>query len=382
MRLLHFSWEYPPVMYGGLGAHVLALTQAQARHGHDVTVITQAPAGETGSSEECKGVRVIRVANHHPDAQLVQENFDYWVHGFALASQNACESLEDVPEIVHGHDWIAASQLAVAAKKFAVPSVLTVHATEFGRHNGWLTSRLSQMVFGNERRAINTADSVIVCSNYMMNEVRNGYGVEPTFLNVVPNAVASSSQVLRREEIISPKIVVGYIGRLEWEKGVHHLIDALGSLNNSRIHLEIVGTGSQLLDLKEKVSRKGLSDQISFLGYVDDNDRPGILQSWTLAVIPSSYEPFGIVALELAQVGIPIIAAQVGGLADIISSPNFGYPIPEVSGDTIAREIDLILSNPEQAGERATRLRERVAIEFTWERVVDLTDLIYEKIRS
>jgi glycosyltransferase involved in cell wall biosynthesis len=137
-----------------------------------------------------------------------------------------------------------------------------------------------------------------------------------------------------------------------------------------------------LLDLKEKVSRKGLSDQISFLGYVDDNDRPGILQSWTLAVIPSSYEPFGIVALELAQVGIPIIAAQVGGLADIISSPKFGYPIPEVSGDTIAREIELILSNPEQAGERATRLRERVAIEFTWERVVDLTDLIYEKIRS
>lgn len=382
MRLLHFSWEYPPVMYGGLGAHVLALTQAQARHGHDVTVITQAPQGETGSSEECNGVRVIRVANHYPDALLVQENFDYWVHGFALASQNACESLEAVPEIVHGHDWIAASQLTVAAKRFSVPSVLTVHATEFGRHSGWLTSRLSQMVYSNERRAINTADSIIVCSNYMTLEVRNGYGVEPKFLNVVPNAVASSSQVLRRDEINSPKIVVGYIGRLEWEKGVHHIIDALGLLNNSRVHLEIVGIGSQLLDLKEKVLRKGLGDRVSFLGYVDDNDRPGILQSWNLAVIPSSYEPFGIVALELAQVGIPIIAAQVGGLSDIISSPEFGYPILEVSGDTIAGEIELILSNPKEGSERAARLRERIAIEFTWKRVVDLTDLVYEKIRS
>ena len=377
---MHFSWEYPPVMYGGLGAHVLALTQAQARRGHEVTVITQAEPGDIGSQVVSNGVEVIRVANHYPDAQMVHEKFANWVHGFALASQTACALMSRKPEIVHGHDWIAASQLMVAAKQFSVPSVLTVHANEFGRHNGWLTSRLSQMVYANERRAAQSADSVIVCSQYMTQELRSGYGVEPRNLNVIANAVSPLVSVPRRTINNSENIVVGFIGRLEWEKGVHHIIDAMELINDERVKLEIVGSGSQLANLEEKVQRKRLGDRVSFLGHIEDHDRVDVVQSWNLAVIPSSYEPFGIVALELGQVGIPIIASRVGGLCDIISSSEFGYLIGEISGGSIAREIESILSNQTLAIERADRLRSRVETEFTWETVVDLTDSVYEKV--
>lgn len=380
MRILHFSWEYPPVMYGGLGAHVLALTQAQARRGHEVTVITQAEQGDDGSQVNSNGVEVIRVANHYPDAQMVHEKFANWVHGFALASQTACELMSRKPEIVHGHDWIAASQLIVAAKRFSVPSVLTVHATEFGRHNGWLTSRLSQMVYANERRAAQSANSVIVCSQYMTHEIRSGYGVEPRNLNVIANAVSPLVSVPRRTINNSENIVVGFIGRLEWEKGVHHIIDAMELINDERVKLQIVGSGSQLVNLQEKVQRKGLGDRVSFLGHIEEHDRVDVVQSWNLAVIPSSYEPFGIVALELGQVGVPIIASQVGGLCDIISSSEFGYLIGEISGGSIAREIESIVSNQTLASERSDRLRSRIETEFTWETVVDLTDSVYEKV--
>lgn len=380
MRILHFSWEYPPVMYGGLGAHVVALTRAQVQLGHEVTVITQANLGEAGSHVDSNGVEVIRVENHYPDAQMVHEEFAHWVHGFALASQTACKSVSRKPEIVHGHDWIAASQLMVAADVFSVPSVLTVHATEFGRHNGWLTSRLSQTVYANERRAIESADSVIVCSEYMTREIRNGYGVEPKKLNVIANAVSALPPVRGQIEMNPENIVVGFIGRLEWEKGVHHIIDAMELIQDQRVKLEVVGSGSQLSDLKKKVERKGLGDRVSFLGHVEEGDRSNVMQAWNAAVIPSSYEPFGIVALELGQAGIPIIAAQVGGLSEIISSSEFGYLIREVSGVAIAQEIESILSNQTEAAARVDRLRVRVATEFTWKRAVELTDSVYEKV--
>lgn len=367
-------------MYGGLGAHVLALTQAQAQRGHEVTVITQAEYGEVGSHEHVNGVEVIRVANHYPDAQMVHESFGYWVHGFALASQTACDLMSRNPEIVHGHDWIAASQLFVAAKRFSVPSILTVHATEFGRHNGWLTSRLSQIVYANERRAVQSADSVIVCSEFMTHEIRTGYGVEPQNLNVIANAVSPLLSVPDRRVNSSKNIVVGFIGRLEWEKGVHHIIDAMELINDETVTLEIVGSGSQLGSLEEKVNRKGLCDRVSFLGHIKDSDRVKVVESWNMAVIPSSYEPFGIVALELGQVGIPIIASNVGGLTNIISSSEFGYLVDEINGGSIAREIKSIAKNQAESIAKADRLRSRIAANFTWETVVDLTDSVYEKV--
>ena len=308
-------------MYGGLGAHVLALTQEQARRGHEVTVITQAPIGEPAVPEYLNDVRVIRVANHYPDARLGQENFDYWVHGFALASLSAVEQLDAAPEIVHGHDWLACDQLFASSREFSVPSVLTVHATEFGRHNGWLTSKLSRIVYSSEHRSMGLANSVIVCSESMRNEIRTGYGLQPKALNVIPNAISPSdtqqetSAVTRKET--DQGTVVGFIGRLEWEKGIHHIIDAIGLIDDLSVKLEIVGTGSQWESLQAKVARKGVSERIQFLGHVADEGKNAILDSWDVAIIPSSYEPFGIVALELGQRAIPIVASKVGGLADI-----------------------------------------------------------------
>ena len=353
-------------MYGGLGAHVLALTQEQARRGHEVTVITQAPIGEPAVPEYLNDVRVIRVANHYPDARLGQENFDYWVHGFALASLSAVEQLDAAPEIVHGHDWLACDQLFASSREFSVPSVLTVHATEFGRHNGWLTSRLSQIVYSSEHRSMILANSVIVCSESMRNEIRTGYGLRPKAFNVIPNAISPSdnqhptSAATRKET--DPTIVVGFIGRLEWEKGIHHIIDAIELIDDLSVKLEIVGIGSQWESLQAKVARKGVSKRIQFLGHVADERKDAILGSWDLAVIPSSYEPFGIVALELGQRGVPIVASRVGGLVDIISTEEFGYPLDEVTGAAIAKAILSIKNDREQARARAARLRERIGL--------------------
>ena len=385
MRILHFSWEYPPVMYGGLGTHVLALTQEQARRGHQVTVITQAVPGDPDSSCLVDGVWVIRVANYYEDALFTQANFDYWVHGFALASQQACDHMEIAPEVIHAHDWVTAVQLEGASTFLSVPSVLTIHATEFGRHNGWLASKLSRHVYARERKAIAAADAVIVCSQFMSHEIRNGYGVAPKKLEVIPNGIQSMGAIAKntltdRHDGDPEEFVIGFLGRLEWEKGVHHVIDAMALIQNRSIRLEIAGIGSQVEELRNKVARKDLNHRVSFLGHIQEVDRIRTLQSWDVAVIPSSYEPFGIVALELGQLRVSLITSHVGGLADIIPSSDFGYPIKVTDGASIALQINSIFDNPVQARERADRLAGRIESRYTWNQVATATDRVYEVV--
>jgi len=385
MRILHFSWEYPPVMYGGLGTHVLALTQEQARRGHQVTVITQAVPGDPDSSCLVDGVWVIRVANYYEDALFTQANFDYWVHGFALASQQACDDMEIAPEVIHAHDWVTAVQLEGASTFLSVPSVLTIHATEFGRHNGWLASKLSRHVYARERKAIAAADAVIVCSQFMSHEIRNGYGVAPKKLEVIPNGIQSMGPVAKntltdRHDGDPDEFVIGFLGRLEWEKGVHHVIDAMALIQNRSIRLEIAGIGSQVEELRNKVARKDLNHRVSFLGHIQEVDRIRTLQSWDVAVIPSSYEPFGIVALELGQLRVSLITSHVGGLADIVPSSDFGYPIKAIDGASIALKINSIFDNPVEARERADRLAGRIESRYTWNQVATATDRVYEVV--
>jgi len=369
-------------MYGGLGAHVVALTQEQARAGHDVCVITQAPPDVAASEEVLAGVRVIRVDNHYPDAHFSEQGFDHWVNGFALACIAAFTEMADKPEIVHGHDWIAARQLSSVSSRFAIPSVLTIHATEFGRHNGWLTSRLSRMIYAYEHCILHTSDAVIVCSEFMRAEVVNAYGLKAGVAEVIPNAITHISQSQRKTSTDDSQVVVGFIGRLEWEKGVHHIIDSLTTLEERHIKLQIVGVGGQLQSLKDKVARRGLVDRVEFVGHVDAATKATLMSDWDAAVIPSTYEPFGIVALELGQAGVPLVVSRVGGLVDIVPSFEYGYRLAEPNGACIAAELEQILADPGQAVLRAQKLQARIARDFTWESVASQTARVYATVCS
>ena len=86
MKILHFSWEYPPVMFGGLGAHVVELTREQVKQGHQVTVITQQSDPASPVSEVVQGVHVLRANNAYPHIPFSQESLDMWAHSFALGS--------------------------------------------------------------------------------------------------------------------------------------------------------------------------------------------------------------------------------------------------------------------------------------------------------
>ena len=168
MRILHLSWEYPPVMYGGLGRHVHALAETQAARGDDVVVITQAASGYA-ADDVVNGVRVIRVTRDAPDVADWRERFIEWTFGFNVAVARAGIALarDWRPDVVHGHDWLVAQAAVLVQEAARVPFVLTVHATESGRQSGILTTDLSRDIDSTEDWAVRHADAVIVCSEFM-----------------------------------------------------------------------------------------------------------------------------------------------------------------------------------------------------------------------
>lgn len=380
MKILHFSWEYPPVMFGGLGAHVVELTQEQVKQGHQVTVVTQQSDPASPVSEVVHGVDIIRALNAYPDIPFTQKTLDTWVHGFALGSFAAArDQMGDwIPEIVHGHDWVGAEQTQLLARHLQIPQVVTIHATEFGRHQGWLVSRISRTVHAREVRAIAQASRVIVCSEYMKHELVDSLGSDSKKISIVPNGVDSTGAIPSTSPRHSQEsFTFGFLGRVEWEKGAHHLIDALSTLNDPRYRVRIIGVGSQLPDLKEKVDRRGLTDQVDFFGYVSSERKQELLRSCNALVIPSSYEPFGIVALEAGLSGVPLVVSRAGGLKDVIPTHEFGYPLESVTGKTIAQSIREIESDPRQASKRAQKLFDRVVTEYDWNSIARRTTDVY-----
>ena len=372
-------------MFGGLGEHVVALTRQQVLLGHEVVVITQQSEPAVSGDEIIEGVRVIRVHNEYPSVPFNQDHLDQWAHGFALASNAAADRLAHdwIPDISHAHDWLGATQAHVFAVRHHVPLVVTFHATEFGRHQGWLASRISRVIHAREITAARYASRIVVCSSYMQGELVNGLGVNQRKIRIVANGVSrasiGTSGQIPQDDSVNSTFVIGFLGRLEWEKGVHHVIDSLKFLPTSDFRVEIIGSGSQLRSLQEKVDRNNLTDRVRFHGFVTAQEKQELLSNFDVLVVPSSYEPFGIVALEGAARGIPLIIGRTGGLVDIVPDDSFGYPLDDINGSKIAQQVQLIVEDAVEARKRSARLLDRLQTEFTWEVIARSTDLVYSE---
>lgn len=144
MRVLLISWEYPPLIYGGLGRHVHGLAEALATRGHDVVVLTQAHP-RAALDARVNGVRVVRVAPDPPARDLATD-LVAWVLGIntALARTGRAVVAGWRPDLVYVHDWVAAHAGVDLAESADVPLIATIHATEVGLWDGWLSTPVSR----------------------------------------------------------------------------------------------------------------------------------------------------------------------------------------------------------------------------------------------
>ena len=165
-RILILSWEYPPLIEGGLARHVRKLSEALVARGVEVHVLTRG-GGESRSEELAGGVHIHRVLEPTRPRDLGE--FVAWVERMNLDMLAAGVELGDrfSFDIGHGHDWLVASACDHLARRFSAPLVTTIHATEHGRHQGWVDKHPQSYIHGVERWISNRSDRVIACSYYM-----------------------------------------------------------------------------------------------------------------------------------------------------------------------------------------------------------------------
>ncbi|AEF36752.1 transferase [Mycolicibacter sinensis] len=390
MKILMVSWEYPPVVIGGLGRHVHHLSTALAAAGHDVVVLARRPSDtdpstHPSSDEISEGVRVVAAAQD-PHEFSFGDDMMAWTLAMGHSMVRAGLSLKVDggqtlwrPDLVHAHDWLVAHPAIALAEFYDVPLVSTIHATEAGRHSGWVSGPLSRQVHAVESWLVRESDSLITCSASMRDEITDLFGPGLAETTVIRNGIdAARWPFARREPRTGPPELL-FVGRLEYEKGVHDAIAALPRIRRAHpgTTLTVAGDGTQQDWLTECARKHRVLKATRFVGRLDHDELLAMLHRADAAVLPSHYEPFGLAALEAAAAGTPLVASNVGGLGEAVIDGDTGMSCPPRDVPALAAAVCAVLDDPAAAQQRAMVARDRLSADFDWHTVADETAQVY-----
>ncbi len=371
------SWEYPPLVVGGIAAHVDGLARAMVRAGHDVTVFSLYHP-DAADDAVVDGVRVLRARTDLP-----------WVPDDDLVAQMSSANHQLVqlaarlgdwrPDVVHAHDWLVAWAGDTLKTLWDVPLVATIHATERGRHGGHLPPGMPASINAVEWWLTYQATQVICCSPFMMREVIGGFELPSEKVHLVPNGV--DPELWGPPAVGAPvrePLVLSW-GRVQYEKGFQVLAAAMSRLRGRvpEARCLIAGRGSYLADLQSQVDVMGVNDLVHLAGFVPDDELRTLLHKATCVVIPSLYEPFGIVALEAMAAGAPTIVARTGGLAEIVAGTDAGLLFEPGNADDLADRIEQVLTDASVAAGLQEAAQLLVSSTYTWDAISASTLEVY-----
>ncbi len=377
------SWEYPPVVIGGLGRHVHQLSTALAAAGHEVVVLSRRPSGtdpatHPSSDETHEGVRVVAAAQD-PHEFTFADDMMAWTLAMGHAMTRAGLALDFTPDVVHAHDWLVAHPAIALAEFHDVPMVSTIHATEAGRHSGWVSGRISRQVHAVESWLVRESDSLIACSASMRDEITELFGPGLAEITVIRNGIDAARWAFapRRPRTGPPELL--YVGRLEYEKGVHDAIAALPRIRRRHpgTTLSIAGEGTQRDWLAGQARKHRVLTATTFLGRLDHAELLRRLHQADAAVLPSHYEPFGLAALEAAAAGTPLVTSDTGGLGEAVIHGRTGMCCAPRDVVGLAAAVCAVLDEPAAAQRRARAARRRLTADFAWHTVARDTAQVY-----
>lgn len=389
MRVMMFSWEYPPHIVGGLGEHVANLVPALGLQGVDVHLITPRWAG--GAAEETgPGYYIHRV---EPTTGNCSDIYTCaWQTNLLL--ERYAEELwqrDGAFDLLHAHDWLVAFAPLALKRGYHVPVVATIHATEKGRGRGYLEPGLPQAINNAEWWLSYEAWRIICCSQFMANEVGSYFRAPADKIDVIPNGVnANAFARFQNQELaafralyaLPEEDIVFNVGRVVAEKGVGVLIEAVPRVLEAcpQAKFVIAGSGRYAEDLRRRAWELGVGHKVLFTGFIPNDDRDRLYSVASCAVFPSLYEPFGIVALEAMAARTPVVVSEVGGLAEVVRHGETGITVYPNNPDSLAWGITHTLQRPDWARQRAENAYRMVLDEYNWPVIARRTLATYERV--
>jgi glycogen synthase len=386
LKILMLSWEFPPRCIGGLSTHVYYLSKELRHRGLEVHVITCREDNEP-IYEEQEGIFVHRVSPYG----IHTEEFTKWVMHLNFAMIEMVIGLITATgkfDIIHAHDWLTAFCARVLRRSYQIPMVSTIHATEYGRNNG-LKSDMQKYISSVEGMLADESCKIVACSNYMRNEIIELFKPNWEDIWLIPNGIYEKSVQhkfdsinYRRNYALDHEKILFFVGRHVFEKGVNILIEALPKILNKYKDLKtvIAGKGPMTEPLRSRVFQLGLNNKVIFTGYISEEDKNRLYRVSDIAIFPSLYEPFGIVALEAMAAGCPVVVSSAGGLGEIVQHKYNGLKTTTGSVESIVDNVIELLNNNDLAMELRKNGYRSVIEDYSWDRSADLTTKMYDLV--
>ncbi len=395
MRVLMFGWEFPPHIAGGLGTACYGIVKGLAYNGVQTMFVMPSASGDEDRSaadiinaseipvevsstmnvddfldkvqfvhigtnmvpyldpaefhslvEEDRKRQVRDFSIHYGQtykfsgkygSNLMEEVARYAMVGGAIAMTHKGEF-----DVIHAHDWLT-YMAGIAAKRLSgKPLVVHVHATSFDRSSD---NNIDTRVYDIEKRGMEAADRVITVSDLTRNIVITKYGIDPSKVVTVHNAVDFSGRSEIQVERGVKEKVVTFLGRITFQKGPEYFIEAAAKVLKKckNVRFVMAGSGDMMNRSIRQVARLGISDRFHFTGFLRGAEVQKMFALSDVYVMPSVSEPFGISPLEAMRSGVPSVISRQSGAAEVL---KYAFKVDFWDVDAMADEIYALLQYP------------------------------------
>ncbi|MBE9032732.1 glycosyltransferase family 4 protein [filamentous cyanobacterium LEGE 11480] len=386
MKILVLTWEFPPRIVGGIARHVGELYPELVKLGHVVQLIT-VQFGDLPLQAVVEGIQVHRVTVGQ------SQDFFHWVGQMnqAIGAYAAQLIHDEGPfDLVHAHDWLVGDSAIALKHHFKLPLVATIHATEHGRNRG-IHNHVHQHVHHQEHTLTYEAWRVIVCTNYMRQELHTTLQLPLNKVDVIYNGIRSEKkplvvgaerQTFRRRFAQDDEAIVYYVGRMAHEKGIARLVEAAPQVLDQmqgKVKFVIVG-GGNTVPFQRQVQQQRLGPHFTFTGFLPDAELDVFQTIADCAVFPSLYEPFGIVALESFAARVPVVVSDAGGLPEVVQHQETGIVTRRDDPTSIAAGILQVLNHPQLSAQLVENAYQDLNKRFRWDQIAVQTQAVYEQV--
>lgn len=395
MRVLMFGWEFPPHIAGGLGTACYGIVKGLAHSGVSTMFVMPSASGDEDQSaaqiinasdvpvqitdtmnvddflDKVQfvhiGTNMVPYLDPAEFHTLVEEDRrrqvrDFSVHyghtykfsgkygsnlmeevaRYAMVGGTIAMTHKDEFDVIHAHDWLT-YMAGIAAKRLSgKPLVVHVHATSFDRSSD---NNIDTRVYDIEKRGMEAADKVITVSDLTRNIVITKYGIDPSKVVTVHNAVDFSGRSdVNVERGVKDKVVT-FLGRITFQKGPEYFIEAAAKVLKrcDNVRFVMAGSGDMMNRSIRQVARLGISDRFHFTGFLRGKEVQEMFALSDVYVMPSVSEPFGISPLEAMRTGVPSVISKQSGAAEVL---KYAFKVDFWDVDAMADEIYALLKYP------------------------------------
>ena len=427
MKVLMFGWEFPPHIAGGLGTACEGIVKGLAHNGVETLFVMPAASGDEDQSAttilDASDVAVMNVSDSvdeflnkvkflQVDSNIVpyvdpEEYFDAiermkkdqshetvvgFGQKFKFSGKYGANLMEEVSryaqvggtiamqhkdefDVIHAHDWLTYLAGIAAKELTGKPLVVHVHATSYDRGD---EKHMDSRVLAIEKRGMECADRVVTVSDLTRNIVINKYGIDPSKVVTVHNAVDfSGREDVEVERGIRDKVVT-FLGRITFQKGPEYFIEAAAKVlkRTSNVRFVMAGSGDMMNRAIRQVARLGISDRFHFTGFLRGQEVQKMFALSDVYIMPSVSEPFGISPLEAMRSNVPSIISHQSGAAEVL---KYALKVDFWDVDAMADDIYALLQYPALA-EFATKQGFDEVNELKWNNATAKLKAVYESV--